>query len=109
MDTVTKVTYDKGNKYSSAYIYETIDDEHFFDSKYAYLIIERVHHPNMIIRYDDIKDAEHAFESSQFVDMLCLEDCLDAYVKKNLDNITWLDISKCEKVIPPENDPKLEE
>ena len=51
----------------------------------------------MSIQYPDESAAEHALEKSFFIDGLCQEDCLDAYV-------TQEPMDGYEVVIPPDDD-----
>lgn len=45
-----------------------------------YIIIERERSADLAIEYPDFETAEHAIDNSLFIDGLCEEDCLDAYI-----------------------------
>lgn len=62
-----------------------------------YVQIERQHSPGLAIAYLDQESAEHALEQSFFIDALCQEDCLDAYV-------TQEPTDGYEVVVPPDDD-----
>ena len=62
-----------------------------------YVEIERQYSAGLSIQYPDESAAEHALEKSFFIDALCQEDCLDAYV-------TQEPMDGYEVVIPPDDD-----
>lgn len=62
-----------------------------------YVQIERQHSVGLAIAYPDQESAEHALEKCYFIDALCQEDCLDAYV-------TQEPAEGYEVVIPPDDD-----
>lgn len=47
---------------------------------YAYLLIERQCGTSLAVRYATTEAAEEAMTDSLFIDALCEEDCLDAWV-----------------------------
>lgn len=59
--------------------------------------VERQYNAGLSIQYPDESAAQRALEKSFFVDGLCQEDCLDAYV-------TQEPMDGYEVVIPPDGD-----
>ncbi|MEU3331325.1 hypothetical protein ACF046_03110 [Glutamicibacter creatinolyticus] len=62
-----------------------------------YVEIERQYSAGLSIQYPDESAAQRALKKSFFIDALCQEDCLDAYV-------TQEPMDGYEVVIPPDGD-----
>jgi len=75
---------------------------------YAYVIVERQHGPSLAVRYPDDAAAQWALESSFFIDSLCQEDCLDAYVSDHVDQALRDDPLGLEEVVPPGDDSSID-
>lgn len=76
----------------------------YLSSAVCYVVIERQWSDDLAIRYPDRDTAEHALERSLFIDGLCEEDCLDAYVTDTMPWIDGYDMTEYEHVTPPDND-----
>lgn len=78
-----------------------------------YVIIERQNGPSLAVRYPDNDTAQWALESSFFIDSLCQEDCLDAYVSDHVDEAlrerTANDPHGLEEVVPPGDDSSVDD
>lgn len=61
-----------------------------------YVYIEREFSEDLAVSYLNWEEAEEALNNSLFIDGLCEEDCLDAYVVENP--------QEAEVILPPEGE-----
>lgn len=69
-----------------------------------YVIIERERPAHLAVRYPDRTAAEWALSSSFFINSLCEEDCLDAFVSLRVDKELREGAHGLEEIVPPDDD-----